>query len=206
MVRVDERAFTENRGPLQDVAKLSNVPGPVVLEKRLSCLARQTSGGPPERRANLLQGYIAQRHDIRGTFAQRRNPDVEDAEAVEQVLAKLAALDGFPQVAVGRGDHPDVRLEKARPPQPLELALLQDAQELGLCGQTHPPALVEEQHAAGSEFHLPGLCLLRAGERAALVSKQLRLEQLLRQRRAVQGHERPALARGRRTNEPRADS
>ena len=48
MVRVDERAFAQNRGPLEDIAKLSNVPRPLILEKRLSCLARQTSGWPAE--------------------------------------------------------------------------------------------------------------------------------------------------------------
>ena len=116
MVRVDERAFTENRGPLQDVAKLSNVSRPVILEKRLSCLPRQTSGWPAERPADLLQKGLAQRHDVGGTLAQRRNLDVEDAEAVEEVLAKLAALDGFSQIAVGRGDDADVRLQGRVPP------------------------------------------------------------------------------------------
>ena len=55
MIRVDERAFTENRGPLQDVAKLSNVSRPVILEERLSCLARQTSGWPAEGPRNVPQ-------------------------------------------------------------------------------------------------------------------------------------------------------
>ena len=154
MVRVDERAFTENRGPLQHIAKLSNVARPVVLEKRLSCLARQTSGWPAEGPADLLQKRLAQRNDVGRTLAQRRNLDVEDAEAVEQVLAKVAALDGFPQVAVGRGDHPDVRLQEARPAEPLELALLQHAQELRLRGQAHLADLVEEQHAARRQLHL----------------------------------------------------
>ena len=47
--------------------------------------------------------------------------------------------------------------------------------------------------------------MLGAGERAALVAEQLRLEQLLGQRRAIQRHERPALAGGRGMDEPRHD-
>jgi len=31
MIRVDQRAFIENRGPLQDIAKLSNVSRPVII-------------------------------------------------------------------------------------------------------------------------------------------------------------------------------
>ena len=34
MARVDERAVADNRGPLQDIAQLSDVAGPVILEKR----------------------------------------------------------------------------------------------------------------------------------------------------------------------------
>ena len=134
--------------------KLSDVSRPVILEERLSCLARQPSGGPAERPADLLQKGLAQRHDVGRTFAQRRNLDVEDPEAVEQVLAKVAALDGFAQVAVGGGDDADVRLQEARPAEPLELAFLQHPQELGLRGQTHLADLVEEQHAARRQLHL----------------------------------------------------
>ena len=86
---------------------------------------------------------------------------------------------------------------EARAAEPLELALLQHAQELRLRGQAHLADLVEEQHAARRQLDLPGLGLLRAGERAALVAEQLRLEQLLGQRGAVQRDERPGLARGR---------
>ena len=116
MVRVDERAFTENRGPFQDIAKLSNVSRPLILEQCMSCIARQTSGWPAEGPADLLQKRLAQRNDVGWTVAQRRNLDVEDPESVEQVLAKVAALDGFPQIAVGRGDHPDVAFRRRVPP------------------------------------------------------------------------------------------
>src|ERR1700752_586572 len=153
MGRVDDCAFAQNRGPLQDVAKLSNIPRPVVLEKGLSCIARQTSRWPAEGLAGLLQKRLTQRQDIDATIAQRRNLDVEDAEAVEQVFAKVAALDGLAKVAVGRRDDPDVRFQQARAAEPLELAFLQNAQELGLCGETHLADFVEEQHAARSHLY-----------------------------------------------------
>ena len=69
MVRVDERAVAENRGPLQHVAKLPNISGPVIVEQGLSSVARQTSGRPPERLANLLQKRLAERQDVRRTVA-----------------------------------------------------------------------------------------------------------------------------------------
>src|SRR4029434_238424 len=128
MVRVDERAFRENRRPFQGVAKLSDVAGPVIASKCVSCIACQTSRWPAQGSADLLQKRLGQRNDVGRTFAQGRDLDVEDREAIEQVLAKVAALDGFAQIAVRRGDHTDVRLQKACPPEPLELAFLQNAQ------------------------------------------------------------------------------
>ena len=87
----------------------------------------------------------------------------------------------------------------------LELALLQDAQELGLRCQAHLADLVEEQHAAGGQLDLPGLGLLCAREGAALVAEELGLEQLLGERRAVQRDERAAFARGGLVDEARDD-
>src|SRR4029450_6892015 len=110
MAHLNRSAVTEDRGPLQHIAQLAHVAGPRVLEQRGAGLARQLRGWAPEGPADLLQKAVAQRTDVRGTIAQRRRVDVEHAETVEQVLAKAAALDRFPQVAVGRGDHPDIRL------------------------------------------------------------------------------------------------
>ena len=127
---------------------------------------------------------------------QRRDPDVEHLQPIEQVLAEVAAFHGFAQVAVGRGDHANVRFQRPGGAEPLELAFLQHAQELRLCRQAHLGDFVEKQHAAGGQLDLTGLGLLGAGERAALVAEELRLEQLLGERRAVQGDERAAASRG----------
>ena len=129
--------------------------------------------------------------------------DVEYLQPVEQVLAERAALDGFAQVAVARGDDADIRLQHPGAAEPLELAFLQDAQELRLRREAHLADLVEEQHAAGRQLDLARLGLLRAGERAALVAEQLRLEQLLRQRGAVQRDERSLASRRHAVDEPR---
>jgi hypothetical protein len=101
-------------------------------EQSVSRICCQTDWRPAEGRADVLQKRLAHRHDVGRTVAQRRNLDVEDTKPVEQVLPKPAALDGFAQVAVRGGDDADVRFQQARPAEPLELALLQNAQALGL--------------------------------------------------------------------------
>jgi hypothetical protein len=63
----------------------------------------------------------------------------------------------------------------------LELALFEHAQQLRLTVERHLADLVEKQHAAIGLLDAPGLGRDRAGERAALVAEQLRLEQLIGQ-------------------------
>ena len=71
-----------------------------------------------------------------------------------------------------------------------ELALLQHAQQLRLQAERHVADLVEEEGAAGGGLELADAALGGAGERAALVAEELALEQLVRDRRAVERDER----------------
>ena len=63
----------------KDVAKLSDVAGPVILPVSACRASRvRPADGRPKRPADLLQKRLGQRHDVGRTFAQRRNLDVED--------------------------------------------------------------------------------------------------------------------------------
>ena len=73
---------------------------------------------------------------------------------------------------------------------PLELALLQDAQQLHLGRQVDVADLVEEQRAALGELEPPLLARLGAGERPLLVAEELRLDEAVGQRRAAHLDER----------------
>ena len=64
--------------------------------------------------------------------------------------------------------------------EPLELALLQHAQQLDLRRQVDVADLVEEQRAALGQLEAALLARLGAGERALLVAEQLRLDQACR--------------------------
>src|SRR4029079_13407030 len=90
-------------------------------------------------------------------------------------------------------------------PEALELALLQDAQELGLRRGAHLRHFVEKQRPAARLLKLSGLALCGAGECSALIPEQLSLEQLLRQRGTVQRDERTVGSRGRAMQEASED-
>ena len=74
-------------------------------------------------------------------------------------------------------------------PDAFELALLQHAQQLRLERRAHGPDLVEEQRAPVRLLEPPLAVADGAGERAAHVAEQLRLEQRFRDRAAVERHE-----------------
>src|SRR5262249_9838633 len=90
--------------------------------------------------------------------------------------------------------YPPVALDAAVRPRLLNLALLEDAQELQLHVERDALDLVEEQRAAARQLDLPDTIMDRAGERAALVAEELALEERVGKRRAVDRDEAAALA------------
>ena len=81
--------------------------------------------------------------------------DLDDVEPVEQVLAELALLDLLLQVLVRRGDHADVHLDALVAADPLELPLLEDAEQLGLHGRRDVADLVEEDRPLVGQLEPP---------------------------------------------------
>src|SRR5262249_21405372 len=83
------------------------------------------------------------------------------------------------QVAVGRGNEPNVDASGPDAADAFELALLQRPQEFHLHFDRDLGDLVQKKSAAVCELEPAGLGGDRAGESAALVSEQLGLHQVL---------------------------
>ena len=118
----------------------------------------------------------------------------DHVEPVVEVLAEAARRDLLLEILVRRGDHAHVDLDRLGSADALEAVLLEDAQDLRLRHQAHVGDLVEEDRAAVGQLELAPLLGERAGEGALLVTEELRLDQLLRQRGAVHLHERALAA------------
>ena len=130
---------------------------------------------------------MRQQHRIALAFAQRRDVDHDLGQAVIQVFTKPAFADlGF-QVLVGGADHPHIDRNLLAPTDALDLALLQEAQQLGLQGMRQIADFIEHQGAAVGGLDLADGGLAGPGERAALIAKQLAFEQRLGDRCAVDG-------------------
>src|SRR5262249_30596286 len=96
-----------------------------------------------------------------------------------------ALRDGLVEIAVGRRDDPRVRPDRRRTADPLELTLLQDAQQGDLRLEWQLADLVEEDRAAPRELETPGPPLHRSRARTALVTEELRRDQRRRDRSTV---------------------
>ena len=133
---------------------------------------------------------LDQQRDVVAALAQRRQRDLRDVQAEEEIPPELPLLDHAREIAVRGGHDADVDLARALAADPPQLALLQDAQQLALHAGRHLADLVEEQRAAVGDLEQAARVALGAGEGAAHVAEQRRFEQRLGDGGAVLADER----------------
>ena len=131
-----------------------------------------------------------QRRNVVDALAQRRDRQRKDTQAIVEIGPERSVFDHLHQIAVRRRDDPHVHLLGSRAPEPLELTLLQDAQQLGLYFRRNVADLVQEQRAVMRQLEAADPPGRGTGERALLVPEQLALEQAGRHCRHVHPDER----------------
>jgi hypothetical protein len=122
---------------------------------------------------------LGERCDLATSIAKGRNADRHTVETEEEVLAKSARGDQRGEVAMRRAHEANVNRPRLQRTDSRNLAALEHAQQLGLCRGRQLADLVEEESALRSRLEQPELRLGRARERAALVTEQLGLEEVL---------------------------
>ena len=192
---LDQVVLLQDQRALDGVVQLAHVARPGMPAQAVGRLRRE----PDRRQAHLAgvldQQALGQRQDVRRTLAQRAPGQREHRETVIEVFAEAPGRHLALQVAVGGGQHADVQRQRLARADPLHLALLQHAQQLGLQAQGHFGDFVEQDGAAVGQLELAGLRGDGAGEGALLVAEQGGFQHVVRDRRAVDGHEGLAGAR-----------
>ena len=136
---------------------------------------------------------LDQRRDVFLPLAKRRHDQVDDVEAIEEILAEQALRDHLAQVAVGRRDGPDVDAAAgAVGADLLDFAGFQEPEEQPLHAQRHLADFVHEDRALVGDLQLAGLVAIGAGEAPAHMAEQLRFEERLGHAGAVHGDKRAA--------------
>ena len=191
-LRCDQAIVQTQAEALGHVLQFAHVAGPVVVLPAHHVLRRPIGRGAVVAHPGLLQKVGHQQRDVLGALTQRRQCNRHDVQAVVQVHAELAAVGRRLQIHLGRRHHTAIDRYAGVAAQPLDAALLQRAQQLGLQCQRHRFDLVQKQRAAVGVFHLADAAAVGAGERTRLMTEHLALEHGLGQRRAIQRDERTA--------------
>ncbi len=85
-----------------------------------------------EAAAEILDEIADEQRHVFAAFAQRRNLNRKNVEAIVEIAAKFAVGDEAREVAIGGGDDADVDGLRAIAAEALEFLLLQNAQQFRL--------------------------------------------------------------------------
>ena len=187
VIGTDLLAFAEDESALNDIPELADVAGPAVAQELFLSFLCHFLG--PASRGIVGDEEIHQGKDVVCSLPQGRNQYVEDIQAVEEIFSELLRLDSLLQVPVCRGDDPDLDRDGRGAANPLEAALLEQAQELRLAAQCEFPDLVEKYRAAVSQLKAPFLTGYCPGKGSLFMTKKLALNQVFRQGSTVEGDE-----------------
>ena len=186
----DRRLAASEHDPLDGVAKLPHIAGPRKTLTQLHCLGRQFLAAALMFGCKMIEKSVDEQRNVLGAFAQGRNGEGDDLQAVEQVLAEPARSHRLLQFLVGGSHNPHVDLDQFRAAHHAEGAVFDDAQQIALAFRRQVADFVEEQRTAVGQQEAAGLVGQGPGERAFPMAEQFGFDQLFRQRGAVDEDER----------------
>ena len=184
-VAADDFLVAQDHVALDQVLEFADVARPVMLLQRRHQVSRKGAGAAVVFAVVVLQEIGDQVRNVAFALAQRRHLQIDDVDAIEQVLTESSAFDFRFQHPVGGADYAHFNFLVFLGADPAELAVLQQLQQLGLQTQVEFGDFVEKQRAAMGQFHAPRLRSVGAGESAFFVSEEFAFQQRARNRGTV---------------------
>src|SRR5438034_407393 len=191
----DLLARAHREGALDEILELAHVAGEVVRLERGEGVGRGAADLPAEAATEASDEVVRERRDVLAPRAERGQAHAHHVEAVVQVLAQLALRDRPLEVPVRRRDHPHVDRVRLGRADGTHLHLLEYAQELDLQPRRELGDLIEEDRPLVGATEESERVRDGAREGAADVTEELGLQEVLWDRAAVHGDERPLGAR-----------
>lgn len=192
---LDGVAGAERHGAVQDVFKLAHISREGVALQGLLCrghelrdLCQVGLAGDAAQHLFADQGQVVQ------ALTQGGQCNLDHIEAVKQILPKAAGRHLGAQVLVAGADDAHVHGQLGNGADRAHGTLLNGTQQLGLHAQGQVADFIEEQGAASGGLEEAFAVVLRTGEGAFAITKELGLQQLLGDGAAVDGNEGLVLA------------
>ncbi len=205
-LRPQDRRRFNNVSPLDEVFQLPNISRPSIVFQGPEDFGMDVpdllGGGPVQ----LFQELLDEQRDVFRPLPERRDLDGENVEAVVKVLPEQAPVAHDLEVHVGRGDHPDVRLDGFLPADTLKNPVLEDLEKLDLGGGRDGPDFIEEDGPPLGDLELAELPPHRPGKGPFLVPEKFAFHEGVRNRPAVDADEPGVSPAARLVDDPRHDA
>src|SRR5262249_36126395 len=159
-----------------------------VVQNQPSRIGRK-SHRTPSIRAVFDEEIVHQYLDIVAALAQGRDADRNDVQSVIEVFAETSVFDHCLEITICGSQHADVNLNRARATDSKYLFLLQCPQQFRLHADVDFADFIQKERAFVGNFKQAFLFDDGSREGAFLVTEELRFEQILVDRRAVDGLE-----------------
>src|SRR2546427_1057481 len=189
LAEANRGSLRHQHAALDRVIELADVAGPRMIQQRLK-RRRFESGDvlaiPLRMQPKEVRG---ERRNVFTPIAERRQLNLDRVQPEEQILTEPTRRDLLAQVGVGRRHDAHVHVTCARRADALEVARLEDAQQLRLQVHRYVGDFIEEQRPAVRELEAADAVGFRVGECALDVAEQLALEDTFRQAARVDGHQ-----------------
>src|SRR5580700_5848891 len=190
---IEGRPAGEYQGPLDKVFQFSDVSWPFPAHQSIHGFRGDGFNGLVHAPAMLPNEIADQKGNVAAPFAQRGQADRKDAQAVVEVTPELPFGHAVSQIAIGSRDQPYVDADRMSAAYPLELPILQHAQELRLQFQGKVANFVQKQRAPVGQFQSPDFLADCPGKCAFLVPEQFALQKPGRNCRTIDFEEAPIL-------------
>ncbi len=183
------RRVGQDHQPLADVAQLPDIARPGVAAQQLLGLWGELGNLLAKARRQDAELTFHQGNYVVWPLPQGRDGNFQSIEPVEEIAAEFPQGNLLPDVHIGGGNDPHVDGDDRRAADAADFLLLEDPQQLRLEGHGNLPNFIQEDGSPVGQLKkahppLPG----RAGEGAGLIAEQLALQEVFRQRGAVDGH------------------
>jgi hypothetical protein len=138
----------KHQGTLDGVLELSDITGPGVPTQDEHRLVGHGATRPSEARVVFVEEVCHQGRHVVRTISQGRHSNLNDVDAIQEVLSEPAIGDERVEIAMCGGHDADVDRNGCLGTQRLNLSFLEHTQELALQGSGHIADLVEKDRAA----------------------------------------------------------
>ena len=139
-------------------------------------------------RGDFVQEVFREQTHVLDALAQWRELNAHHVQAIEKVFPELFLSHLLFEVFVCCRHDADVGFERCGAAYPRVLALLKHAKDLALELERHVADFIQKKSSAIALLEPAGPLSDGAGERALFMAEELALEQLLRDRGAIDGH------------------